>query len=114
VHTSSSLAKLALTISSTFYLQTFTVSVFPCVTYSGAALLKGPQNSPVSLLISRTGSEHRVEIMRGIAGKAAQGAVPADLPSITPAAAEKIGAITDFVLFFLSLCSFLFCQLMRF
>jgi len=58
----------------------------------GAALLKGPQNSPVSVLISRSGTESRVEIMRGIAGKAAQGAAAAVVSSVTPAAAAKSGA----------------------
>jgi hypothetical protein len=67
--------------------------LLPFRTLLGAALLKGPQNSPVSVLISRSGTECRVEIMRGIAGKAGQGAAATVAPSITPAAAQKTGAI---------------------
>jgi hypothetical protein len=59
----------------------------------GAAMLKGPQNSPVSVLIARSGTQCRVEIMRGIAGKATQSAA-AVAPSMTPAAAENTGNIT--------------------
>jgi hypothetical protein len=70
--------------------------------------LKGPQNSPVSVLISRSGTESRVEIMRGIAGKAAQGAAAAVVSSVTPAAAAKSGAFTRcLILFHVALLAFI-------